>query len=90
MPETVTVTCTRHRRRCTLAKGGIEIRHEGPGAFGSALCDSQQFTVRREQQISRGGAHAELIRLDCIAQAQAVLDRAPENESAAAAATRED
>jgi hypothetical protein len=74
--ETVIITCTRHRRRCVLAEplkgGGIRIRHEGAaGAFGAALCDSERFTVRREQEASRGTAHAELVRLDLIEQAQA-------------------
>ena len=76
MTETITITCVRHRRRCVLAEspkgGGIRIRHEGEaGAFGSALCDSQQFTVRREYGTGREGAHAELIALEMNRQAAA-------------------
>lgn len=71
--ETVTVTCSKHHRRCTLADspkgGGIRIRHAGPG--DTALCDSERFLVRRDQQATRAGAHAELIVLDMLARGRA-------------------
>lgn len=73
--EAVTVTCAAHGRRCLLAEplkgGGIRLRHEGPGAFGAASCDSQRFTVLHvlEQETTREGAHAELVRLDLMRQA---------------------
>jgi hypothetical protein len=92
MTEVVTVTCTRHRRRVvngSVKGSGIVILHAGPGGNVDPVCDSERFTVRREQEASRGTAHAELDRLDCLAQAQAALS-APETDSAAAAATRED
>ena len=75
--ENLTVTC-KHRRRCILAPspkgGGIRIQHAGPG--DTALCDSERFDVRREYAATREGAHAELIRLDCLARA--ALDENPE------------
>ena len=78
--ETVTVKCSKHLRRCTLAEspkgGGIRIRHLGPGDTGP--CDSERFTVRREYQATREGAHAELIALDCLAKARAALDETTE------------
>jgi hypothetical protein len=83
--EAVTVTCDRHRRRCELAPtprgGGVRIRHAG-GAADGPLCDSERFTVRREQQINRDGAHAELIVL-------ALKQEAAQNHSAPTGAVRE-
>lgn len=84
--ETVTVTCTRHRRKVTLGAASA-IVHAGPDAGNcDRACGSERFTVRREQQASRGTAHAELVRLEMLERGRA----APENDSAAAAAPRED
>jgi hypothetical protein len=95
--ETVTVTCSRHGLPCLLADplkgGGIRLRHDGPGAFGSAVCDSQRFTVRHEleQETTREGAHAELIRLDLIRQAQdAVLAKVAQEPQPAEDTSDED
>lgn len=90
MSETVAVTCSKHGRLCLLADplkgGGIRLRHDGPGAFGSAVCDSQRFTVRHElvQETTREGAHAELVRLDLMRQAMAAAAARAAQKPAAA------
>ena len=88
--ETVTVTCSKHRRRCTagpIVKGaGVRIWH-ADGCADGAPCDSQAFKVVREQEVSREGAHAELIVLYLNWHRALAVQ---ENDSAATAAARED
>ena len=70
--ETITITCVRHRRKVTRGKRlpvtGAVFWHAGGVADGPP-CDSQQFTVRREQVVGRDQADGELMVLEMYRQA---------------------
>lgn len=78
--ETITITCVRHRRKVTRGKRlpitGAVFWHAGGVADGPP-CDSQQFTVRREQVVGRDQADAELMVLEMRRQA---AERAKDQE----------
>jgi hypothetical protein len=65
VPETVTVTCVRHRCKVKTeapARPGapVVILHD-PGDAKGRICDSERFTIRREQVLDRLAADAELM-----------------------------
>ena len=89
--ETITITCVRHRRKVTRGKRlpvtGAVILHDGMDAGDpKRVCDSQQFTVRREQVVGRNHADAELMVLEMRRQAAG----RPDNDMRSQEQRRED